>query len=57
MYKADGFEVLAFPCNQFGDQEPGIHFLLLLLSSLKINSSEFISGFFTLVFTLIFSRI
>jgi glutathione peroxidase len=22
-YRDDGFEVLAFPCNQFGDQEPG----------------------------------
>jgi glutathione peroxidase len=22
-YKAKGFEILAFPCNQFGDQEPG----------------------------------
>lgn len=22
-YKAQGFEVLAFPCNQFGEQEPG----------------------------------
>lgn len=22
-YKDQGFEVLAFPCNQFGDQEPG----------------------------------
>lgn len=22
-YKADGFTVLAFPCNQFGNQEPG----------------------------------
>jgi glutathione peroxidase len=22
-YKEQGFEILAFPCNQFGDQEPG----------------------------------
>jgi len=22
-YKSQGFEVLAFPCNQFGGQEPG----------------------------------
>jgi len=22
-YKAQGFEILAFPCNQFGEQEPG----------------------------------
>lgn len=22
-YKAKGFEILAFPCNQFGEQEPG----------------------------------
>ncbi|CAN6718769.1 unnamed protein product [Malus baccata var. baccata] len=22
-YKDQGFEILAFPCNQFGDQEPG----------------------------------
>ncbi|VVB03237.1 unnamed protein product [Arabis nemorensis] len=22
-YKAKGFEILAFPCNQFGSQEPG----------------------------------
>jgi hypothetical protein len=22
-YKSDNFEVLAFPCNQFGAQEPG----------------------------------
>ncbi len=22
-YKRKGFEVLAFPCNQFGSQEPG----------------------------------
>ena len=22
-YKDQGFEVLAFPCNQFGEQEPG----------------------------------
>ena len=22
-YKKKGFEVLAFPCNQFGSQEPG----------------------------------
>ena len=22
-YKAEGFEILAFPCNQFGGQEPG----------------------------------
>lgn len=22
-YKADGLEILAFPCNQFGGQEPG----------------------------------
>jgi glutathione peroxidase len=22
-YKAQGFEILAFPCNQFGNQEPG----------------------------------
>mmetsp|Transcript_47845 Transcript_47845/g.91476 ORF Transcript_47845/g.91476 Transcript_47845/m.91476 type:complete len:114 (-) Transcript_47845:542-883(-) len=23
MYNSQGFEVLAFPCNQFGGQEPG----------------------------------
>ena len=23
IYKAQGFEILAFPCNQFGGQEPG----------------------------------
>jgi len=23
MYNAEGFEILAFPCNQFGEQEPG----------------------------------
>ena len=22
-YKDKGFEILAFPCNQFGEQEPG----------------------------------
>jgi len=22
-YKSDGFEIAAFPCNQFGSQEPG----------------------------------
>ena len=22
-YKSDGFEIAAFPCNQFGNQEPG----------------------------------
>ena len=22
-YKSEGFEILAFPCNQFGEQEPG----------------------------------
>ncbi len=22
-YKSKGFEILAFPCNQFGEQEPG----------------------------------
>ena len=24
-YQADGFVVLAFPCNQFGNQEPGLN--------------------------------
>ena len=26
-YKRKGFEVLAFPCNQFGSQEPGKYWL------------------------------
>jgi glutathione peroxidase len=24
-YKSRGFKILAFPCNQFGGQEPGTH--------------------------------
>lgn len=36
MYGARGFKVLAFPCNQFGGQEPGTHEEIL----------SFVDGFF-----------
>ncbi|KTW29410.1 hypothetical protein T552_01362 [Pneumocystis carinii B80] len=34
-YKDSGFEILAFPCNQFGNQEPGTNEEIVEFCSLK----------------------
>jgi glutathione peroxidase len=37
-HQKDGLEILAFPCNQFGNQEPGkMNSLILFLIMLPIN--------------------
>lgn len=36
-YKNRGFEILAFPCNQFGQQEPGTNKEILNFCSTKYN--------------------
>lgn len=36
-YKDKGFEILAFPCNQFGNQEPGINEEIKNFCSSKYN--------------------
>ncbi|XP_018494176.1 uncharacterized protein LOC100907074 [Galendromus occidentalis] len=36
-YKAEGFKVLGFPCNQFGGQEPGSEEEIKSFCSLKYN--------------------
>ncbi len=38
-HKADGFEVLAFPCNQFGAQEPASNLTILEFCSAKYGVS------------------
>jgi glutathione peroxidase len=38
-YKADGLEILAFPCNQFGAQEPGDEEEIKNFCSLKYDVS------------------
>merc|ERR1719215_1554904 len=39
MYGDQGLKVLAFPCNQFGGQEPGTHEEILKFSE-KFNARE-----------------
>ncbi|QSL64318.1 hypothetical protein MERGE_001618 [Pneumocystis wakefieldiae] len=36
-YKDSGFEILAFPCNQFGNQEPGTNQEIIEFCSRKYN--------------------
>ncbi len=36
-YKSQGFEILAFPCNQFGAQEPGTNEEIKTFCSTKYN--------------------
>ncbi len=36
-YKSKGFEILAFPCNQFGNQEPGSNEEIKNFCSTKYN--------------------
>ncbi|EMR11579.1 hypothetical protein PNEG_00023 [Pneumocystis murina B123] len=36
-YKDSGFEILAFPCNQFGNQEPGTNEEIIEFCSRKYN--------------------
>ncbi len=38
-YKDQGFEVLAFPCNQFGSQEPGSNEEIASFCDLQFNIS------------------
>ncbi|MEM1131755.1 MAG: glutathione peroxidase [Pseudomonadota bacterium] len=38
-YKDQGFEVLAFPCNQFGNQEPGSNEEIAEFCSLNFSTS------------------
>jgi glutathione peroxidase len=38
-YKEDGFEVLDFPCNQFGNQAPGSNEEIHQFCQLKYNTS------------------
>lgn len=38
-YKDQGFEILAFPCNQFGNQEPGADSEIAQFCSLNFNTS------------------
>ena len=38
-YKDQGFEILAFPCNQFGGQEPGDESEILDFCTLNFNTS------------------
>lgn len=38
-YKDSGFEILAFPCNQFGNQEPGTDEQIQSFCSLKYDVS------------------
>jgi glutathione peroxidase-family protein len=53
-YRANGLEILAFPCNQFGEQEPGTNqeiqqvfvfiviFLLLCFLSINIQFNDYV---------------
>lgn len=38
-YNKDGFEVLAFPCNQFGNQEPGTEEEIISFCKLNFNTT------------------
>ena len=38
-YKKDGFEILAFPCNQFGGQEPGTPEQIQNFCTTKFNTT------------------
>ncbi|KAF2297814.1 hypothetical protein GH714_003601 [Hevea brasiliensis] len=38
-YKDQGLEILAFPCNQFGEQEPGSNMRFKNLSALALNQN------------------
>ncbi|KAE8687480.1 Phospholipid hydroperoxide glutathione peroxidase [Hibiscus syriacus] len=40
-YKNQGFEILAFPCNQFGGQEPGSNDQIKILHFLKSSAGGF----------------
>lgn len=38
-YKKEGFEILAFPCNQFGGQEPGTSEQIQNFCNVKFNTT------------------
>jgi Glutathione peroxidase len=46
MYRDQGFQILAFPCNQFGMQEPGTHEEILeFVKKFDVNMAREVYGF------------